>query len=97
MSNQALSDIQQTIDKLFARLDAAQSGGEITQTNHALRVQITKKRQLGAALSAREQEIVAAVGEISGKKRGGSFGTIILLVIVLAGLYLAYRFLVKGG
>lgn len=97
VSNQALSDIQQTIDKLFARLDAAKSGGEITQANHALRVQITKKKKFGAALSEREREIVSAVGGITEQKRGGSWGVMILVIVVAAALYAACRFFGTGS
>jgi hypothetical protein len=93
MSDQALGDIQQAIDKLFAKLDAAQSGGEISQANHALRVQITKKLKLGARLSAREQELVAAVGAVKEGKKSGGFGTLVLIVVVIGAIYLAWRFL----
>jgi hypothetical protein len=93
MSDQSLGDIQQAIDKLFAKLDAAQSGGELAQANHALRVQITKKMKLGAALSAREQELVAAVGAVKEGGRKGGLGTLVLIVVVIGGLYLAYRFI----
>lgn len=93
MSSQSLHDIQQTIDKLFERLDNAKTGGEISQNNHALRVQITKKMKLGAALSEREKDIVAAVGAVADKKSGGSLWIMILVLAVIVGLYLAYKFL----
>ena len=47
MSKQDLTDIQIVIDKLFGRLEGSSTGGELTQYNHALRVQITKKKKLG--------------------------------------------------
>lgn len=95
MSNQTVQDIQQVIDRLFERLDNAKTGGEITQCTHSLRVQITKKRKLGGSLAEREQEIVAAVGEIAEKKSGGSLWIFVLAIIVIAGLYFAYTYISK--
>ncbi len=93
MSTQSLHDIQQTIDKLFERLDNAKTGGEISQNNHALRVQITKKLKLGAALNDREKDLVAAVGTVADKKSGSQLWIMILALAVIVGLYLAYKFL----
>ncbi len=94
MAQLTLSDVQVVIDKLFEKLDAARSGGEITQYNQALRVQITRKKQLGGTLSEREREIVAALGEISPPRRGSPLTTLVLIVLAIGGLYLAYRYLV---
>jgi hypothetical protein len=92
MADQQLSDVQQTIDALFRRLDDAKTGGEITQCNHSLRVQITRKRKLGGALSGRERDLIAAVGEIAAPRKKGGLGTVVLIVAVLGVLYLAYRY-----
>ena len=94
MAQLTLSDVQVLIDTLFEKLAAARSGGEITQCNQALRVQITRKKQLGGALSEREREIVAALGEISAPRRGSPLATLVLIVLVIGGLCLAYRYLV---
>lgn len=93
MSKQDLTDIQIVIDKLFGRLDGSSTGGELTQYNHALRVQITKKKKLGGTLTAREQDLVAAVGQIADQKSGGSLWVFVLVLLVIGGLYVAYRFL----
>ena len=93
MSKQDLTDIQIVIDKLFGRLDGSSTGGELTQYNHALRVQITKKKKLGGTLTAREQDLVAAVGQIADKQGGRPVLGAILILLALGILYAAYRFL----
>ena len=95
MSNQSVQDIQQVIDKLFEKLDNAKTGGEITQYTHSLRVQITKKKKLGGSLAEREKEIVAAVGEITEKKSGGSLWILVLVILIIVGLYFAYGYISK--
>lgn len=93
MAQLALGDVQIIIHKLFEKLAAARSGGEITQYNQALRVQITRKKQLGGTLSEREREIVAALGEIVPPRSGSPLPTLVLIVAVIGALYLAYRYL----
>ena len=93
MTKQSHDDIQTTIDALFRRLDAAQTGGELTQCNHALRVQITKKKNQGGVLTEREKELVAAVGTIAGKRSGGHLWIFVLVLAVIGGLYWAYTYL----
>jgi hypothetical protein len=93
MAQLALGDVQVMIDKLFEKLEAARSGGAITQYNQALRVQITRKKQLGGTLSEREREIVAALGEIAPPRRSSPLGTLVLAVLVIGALYVAYRYL----
>lgn len=93
MAELGLGDVQIMIDKLFEKLDAAKSGGEITQYNQALRMQITRKRKLGGSLSAREREIVAALGEIAPPRRGNPLAMLVALVVIAAALYAAYRYL----
>jgi len=95
MANQQLTDIQQTIDALFRKLDDAKTGGEITQCNHSLRVQITKKKNQGGTLSERERDLIAAVGAIAAPKKGGQFSIFVLILAVIGGLYLAYRYIVS--
>jgi len=94
MAQLSLNDLQPLIDKLFEKLAAARSGGEITQYNQALRVQITRKKKLGGVLNEREREIVAALGEIAPPRRGSPLTALVLIVVILGGLYLAYRLLV---
>lgn len=93
MSKQDVSDVQIVIDKMFDKLDNAKSGGEITQYNHSLRVQITKKKKMGAALTEREKDMIAAMGQIQSKKNGNPLWMVILIAAIIGGLYVAYRYL----
>jgi hypothetical protein len=93
MAEPTLSDLQVVIDKLFEKLAAAKSGGEIIQYNQALRVQITRKKKLGGTLTEREREIVAALGEIAAPRSGSPLATLVVIVVIIGGLFLAYRYL----
>jgi hypothetical protein len=94
MAQLTLTDVQTLIDKLFEKLAAARSGGEITQYNQALRVQITRKRKLGGLLSEREHEIISALGEIAAPRRRSPLTILVLIALLSGGLWLAYRYLV---
>ncbi len=91
MSTQSLEDIQVIIDNLFDRLEKAETGGEISQCNHALRIQITKKKQMGGRLSEREETLIKAIGIIEAKKNGRLMQLIVLIVAFFIGLYVAYK------
>jgi hypothetical protein len=96
MSNQSLHDIQIAIDNLFKKMESAKTGGEISQYSHALRVQITKKKNLGGSLMDRERALIKSIGEISQPREGGQFGKLwlaILIIAVIAGFYFAYKHL----
>ncbi len=89
-----MSDPQIIIDKLFEKLDNARSSGEVQQTTHALRIQITNKKKAGLALSAREKAMVASMGEITKPaKTGFGPGLIVVIVVVGAVIYAVYAYL----
>jgi hypothetical protein len=91
MSNQTLDDIQVTIDALFEKLEQAETGSDLTQCNHALRIQITKKKQLGGKLTEREAAIIVAMGVILAKKSGMVMQIIVGIITFFIGLYVAYK------
>lgn len=93
MSSQSSDDIQILIDKLFEKLDKATSGGELTQCTHALRVQITKKAQMGASLHDREKRIIASLGEISAPKKTNTLLILALVSALAIAAYIAFKIL----
>ncbi len=91
--SQTIADMQIEIDALFKKLDQASTGGEVTQTNHALRVKISRKRQLGGRLNEREKSLIGAVGgEINATPgRGVPIVPILVLALLLVAGWIVYR------
>jgi len=92
MNTQNVGDVQIIIDKLFEKLDNAKSGGEITQVNHSLRIQINKKINIGGILTDRENYLVMALGKTTVKGSGNRGYLYVLLVVsaLAAYVYLKY-------
>jgi hypothetical protein len=89
-----MADMQELIDTLFAKLEAAETPGEVNQLTHALRTQLTRKRDSGQALSAREAAILGNLGAITQPSSGPSLVVVAVVVAVLAGLaFAAYRYI----
>ncbi|MBA3937429.1 MAG: hypothetical protein H0X38_08200 [Planctomycetes bacterium] len=91
MTAPTLTDVQIMIDTLFAKLDKAASGGELTRYQHALRIQISRKRSMGGTLTARERELVAAVGTITPARRGHPLLMLIVIIVLAAAALVLYR------
>lgn len=88
---------QAMIDSLFDKLDRATTGGELSQLQHALRIQISRKKNAGGTLSGRERGLIAAVGDITGR-RSSALRWLVTLAIVLGLLaYLYQRFIAHGS
>ena len=91
MAAPTLTDVQVLIDALFAKLDKAASGGELTRFQHALRIQITRKRSMGGTLTERERELVAAVGAIVPAQRGHPLLTLLVIIVLGGAALVLYR------
>ena len=91
MSAPTLTDVQIMIDTLFAKLDKAASGGELTRFQHALRIQISRKRSMGGTLAERERELVAAVGAITPARRGHPLLTLLVIIVLGVAALVLYR------
>jgi len=84
--------MQELIDTLFDKLEAAEKPGEVNQLTHALRTQLSRKRASGQALTAREQAILGNLGAIKEASSGPSLVVVFVVIAVIGGLiYAAYR------
>lgn len=87
------ADTQVLIDNLFERLEAAEQPSTVNLVTHSLRLHITSKHDAGLPLSDREQGLVDALGFIRNRRRGPAPTTVLLLVVLLAGVaYALWRF-----
>ena len=87
-----MADMQELIDTLFDKLEAAEKPGEVNQLTHALRTQLSRKRAGGQNLTAREQAILGNLGAIKEPSSGPSLAVVVIVVAVIGGLvYATYR------
>ncbi len=91
MTEPTLTDVQIMIDTLFAKLDKAASGGDLTRYQHALRIQISRKRNMGGTLTGSERELVAAVGTITPARRSHPLVTLLVIIALGAAALFLYR------
>ncbi|TVR11586.1 MAG: hypothetical protein EA401_10655 [Planctomycetota bacterium] len=89
-----VSDIQETIDTLFTRLEECDDPGKVQQLTHALRHQVTKKAAAGGHLQPREQALIDAVGSIRTRRHRSWTGVLILAVLLALAVLVAWWWLV---
>lgn len=85
----SMDDIQVLIDNLFTRLEVAEGPAAVNLLTHSLRLHITTKHDAGAPLSPREQAVVDALGFLRNRRRGPGAATMLVVLLVLAGIVYA--------